>query len=66
MEKIQALQEELEMSKLIKSYDELFFTEKIKDLEFELSELSDNFGDTSFLLNKSEEWEKSHIYKLGT
>ena len=61
MQKIQALQEELEMSKLIKSHDEFFFTEKIKDLEFELTELSDNFGDTSFLLNKSEEWKKSCI-----
>ena len=49
VEEIQALQEELEMSKLINSHDEFFFTEKIKDLEFKLSELLDNFGDTSFL-----------------
>ena len=45
VEAIQALQQELEMSKLVNSHDEFFFTEKIKDLEFELSELSDNFGD---------------------
>ena len=45
VEAIQALQQELEMSKLVNSYDEFFFTEKIKDLEFELSELSDNFSD---------------------
>ena len=45
VEAIQALQQELEMSKLVNSHDEFFFTEKLKDLEFELSELSDNFGD---------------------
>ena len=47
MEAIQALQQELEMSKLVNSasHDEFFFTEKIKDLQLELSELSDNFGD---------------------
>ena len=45
MEAIQALQQELEMSKLVNSHDEFFFTEKLKDLEFELSELSDTFGD---------------------
>ena len=38
LEAIQALQQELEMSKLVNSYDEFFFTEKIKDKEFELSE----------------------------
>ena len=45
VEAIQALQQELEMRKLVNSHAEFFFTEKLKDLEFELSELSDNFGD---------------------
>ena len=66
LEEIQFLKEELEMSKLINSHDEFFYPEKIKDLEFELSELSDNFGDFSFLLNKSEEWEKSRILETRT
>jgi len=61
LEEIDSLKSQIEIEQQMNMCDHEFYEEKIKDLEYQLTELSSNFGDHSVLQSLSQDLERSQI-----
>ena len=61
LEEIESLKSQIEIEQQMNMCDHEFYEEKIKDLEYQLTELSSNFGDHSVLRSLSQDLERSQI-----